>query len=32
MEKKFEEKGWKDKMNTFFMKKLKMDKFNQTVQ
>ena len=32
MEKKFEEKGWKDKMNTFFMKKLKMEKFNQTVQ
>mmetsp|Transcript_14685 Transcript_14685/g.10583 ORF Transcript_14685/g.10583 Transcript_14685/m.10583 type:complete len:100 (+) Transcript_14685:538-837(+) len=27
VEKKFEEKGWKNKMEHFFMKKLKMEKF-----
>ncbi len=32
LEKKFEEKGWKGKMNNFFMKKLKMEKFTQGSQ
>lgn len=31
IEKKFDESGWKDKMNNFFMKKMKLEKISEKI-